>query len=136
MNTRLASAYIFAAALSVSALCSLSAASKNDTPVAFPVRTLTASKEGGEQIERGTTRSDVSWAMRYKSRQELSPDVWVFSGYHVDADLANASDCGTLVITFVHDKVADMKLVNESAATIIAANLKLSPSVRNVASNK
>ncbi len=134
MKTRLNSALILAATLSVSALVPLSAASNNDSPVSFPVKTLTASAQGGEQIELGTTRSDVSWAMRNKSRQELSPDVWVFSGYHADNDLANAQDCGTLVIRFAHDKVVDMQLVNKPAVTIIASNLKPVSSTRSIAS--
>ena len=136
MKTRINSVLILAATLSVSALTSLSAASNNDFPVAYPVNTLTASAQGGEQISRGTPRGDVSWAMRFKSRQELSPDIWVYSGYHADLDLANQQDCGTLVITFANNKVADMQLVNKSAITVIASNLKVGTPGRIVASNK
>jgi len=136
MNTRLPSVLILAAALSASALVSASTASNHDYPVAFSVSTLIASTQGGEQITRGTPRGDVAYAMRYKARQELSPDVWVYSGYHADLDLANQQDCGTLVITFAHDKVADIQLVNQSAAVIVAANLKVGSPARIVASAK
>lgn len=136
MKTRLNTVLILAATLSASALVTVSAASNNNSPVAFPVKTLTASVQGGEQIERGTSRGDVSYAMRFKSRQELSPDVWTYSGYHADLDLANQKDCGTLVITFAHDKVVDIQLVNQPAAAIIATNLKLGGSMRNIASSK
>lgn len=136
MKTRINSVLFLAATLSVSALVSLSAASNNSFPVAYPVYNLTASAQGGEQISRGTSRGDVAWAMRFKSRQELSPDIWVYSGYHADLDLANQQDCGTLVITFANNKVADMQLVNKPATVIIASNLKVGTPGRIVASSK
>jgi len=136
MNTRLDSALVIAAALSMSALLSLPAAAKQEFPAAFPVRTLTATSEGGEQIELGTSRVDVSWAMRGKRCQQLSPDVWVYSGYHADLDLANEQGCDTLIITFAHGQVASMRLVNKPAATIVANNLQRHSSTRNIASNE
>jgi hypothetical protein len=136
MKTRLNSVLILAAALSASALVSVSAASNNNLPVAFSVNTLTASAQGGEQISRGTSRGDVAYAMRLKARQELSPDVWVYSGYHADLDLANQQNCGTLVITFADNKVADIQLVNGPAAVIIASNLKVGTPSRVLASTK
>ena len=136
MKTRINSVLILAATLSVSALIPLSAASNNSSPAAFPVKTLTASVHGGEQIERGTPRGFVAWAMRLKSHEELTPDVWVYTGYHADLDQANQQDCGTLVITFANDKVVDLQLVNKPAAAFIAANLKNSQAIKNVASAK
>jgi hypothetical protein len=133
MKNNTVSVILLAAALSALALTPLSAASKIDVPVAFSVRTLTARSEGGDQIERGTPRADVLWAMRQKARQELSPDVWLYSGYRANLDLANKQDCTTLVITFANGKVVDLKLVNRPAAAAIAANLNHSSSVRNIA---
>lgn len=102
----------------------------------FSVRTLTATVEGGESIERGTTRADVSCAMRRKARQELSPNVWLFSGYRANLDLPNAQACQTVVVTFANDKVVNLQLVNKPAATVIAANLNRSSSMKNMASKK
>lgn len=121
MKTRITSVLIFAAALSTSAFSPLSAASKNDPLIAYPVSTLTVASSGYEQIARGATRGTVSRVMGSAYR-ELSPDVWVYHGYHADLDLANEQGCGTLIITFAEGKVADLKLVNKPAADKIAAN--------------
>jgi hypothetical protein len=136
MKSPTVSVILLAAALSVLALTPLSAASKNDFPVAFPVSALIATPQGGERIERGTTRADATWALRRMPHQELSPDVWVYPGYHANLDAANDHGCGTLMVTFANDKVVDLKLVNKPAAAVIAANLSRSSSVRNVASKK
>jgi hypothetical protein len=136
MKTPITSVLLLAAALSASALIPLSAAPKIELPVVFPVRALTATREGGEQIERGTTRADVSWAMRRKARQELSPNVWVYFGYRANLDLANAEACQIVIVTFANDEVVDLQLVNKPAVAVIAANLKPIPSVRNIAGNR
>lgn len=121
MKTRITSVLIFAAALSTSAFSPLSAASKNDSLIGFPVSTVTVASSGYEKIARGANRGTVSRVMGSPYR-ELSPDVWVYHGYHADLDLANEQGCGTLIITFAQGKVADLKLVNQSAADRIAAN--------------
>jgi len=136
MKNHTASIVLLAAALTVSALTPMSAAPKNDLPIAFSVHAFTAKYQGLDQIERGATRTDVSRAMRGQSRQELTPDVWIYSGYKAEISLANEHGCGTLIITFANDKVVDLKLVNKPAVAVIAANLKLSPAVRNIASKK
>lgn len=85
------------------------------------------------KIVRGMYRGDVSWATRYDSHEELSPDVWSFSDYHANLDLANDQNCKTLIITFADDKVVDLQLVNKPAVTAIAANLKFGSPARNLA---
>jgi hypothetical protein len=134
MNTRPVSTLILAAALSLSASIPLFAASKNDLPIAYSVNTVTVTSNGSMKIERGMYRGDVSWALRYKTHEELSPNVWVFSGYHANLDLANDQGCENLVVTFADDKVADLRLVNKTAAAAIAANLQRGSSARNLAS--
>jgi hypothetical protein len=134
MNTRPVSALILATALSVSASIPLFAASKNDLPVSINVRTLVATSGGGVQIERGMSRWDVSYAMRYNFREELSPDVWVYTGFRANVDSPAAQDCKTVVITFAHNRVSNLQLVNKPAVDVIAANLKLGSSATNVAS--
>ena len=134
MNTRSANALILAAVLSVSVSIPSFAASKNDSPIAYPVNTVTSTSNGCLKVVRGMDRGDVSWVMKYKSHEELSPDVWVFSGYHADNDLPNDQGCGTLVITFANDKVVNLQLVNKPAVAAIAANLRLGSPARNIAS--
>ena len=134
MKSPTASVILLAAALNVLALTPLSADSKYELPIMFSVRTLTATVEGGESIQRGTTRSYVSSTMRRKVRKELSPDVWVYPGYKANHDLANAQRCETLVITFADDKVIDLKLVNGPAVAAIAAYLDHSSPVKNITS--
>jgi hypothetical protein len=133
MNTRPVSALILAAALSVAASVPMSAASK-DAAVALPVQTVTVASNGNIKIERGMYRGDVSFAMKYKNREELSPNVWVYSGFHANSDAEIAQGCESVVITFANDKVVDLQLVNRPAATSIAANLRLGSSARNIAS--
>jgi hypothetical protein len=134
MKARPTSVLILAAALSASAFAPLFASSKNDSPRAYPIGVLTATSGGGVKIERGSSMGDVSFALRYRVRQELSPNVWAYTGFHANLDLANDQECGTVVITFVNGQVSDMRLVNKPAAAAIAANLKLGSSARNIAS--
>ncbi len=134
MKARPSSVLILAAALSASAFAPLFASSKNDSPLAYPISTLIATSNGDMKVVRGTSIGDVSFALRYNARQELSPNVWAYSGFHANLDLANDQECGTVVITFVNGQVSDMRLVNKPAAAAIAANLKLGASARNIAS--
>jgi len=54
--------------------------------------------------------------------------VWAYEGYWANSsDLPNKQGCDILVITFAHDRVIGMQLVNRQAAEIIASNLKLRP---------
>ena len=134
MKARPSSVLLLAAALSASAFAPLFASSKNDSPRAYPIGVLTAASNGDMKVVRGASMGDVSYALRYKVRQELSPNVWAYSGFHANLDLANDQECGTVVITFVNGQVSDMRLVNKPAVAAIAANLKLGSSARNIAS--
>ena len=136
MKNLTTSVVLLAAALCVSASTPLSADSKNQSPRGFSVRTLNVTPYVGEQIERGATRAYVARVMSGQSRQELTSDVWVYSGYHAELDAANEQGCGTMIITFANDKVVDLKLVNKRAVAVIAAKLNLSPAAKNIASKK
>ena len=137
MKNLTTSIVLLAAALIVSASTALSADSKNQSPRGFSVRSLNVTPyEVGEQIERGATRAYVARVMSGQSRQELTSDVWVYSGYHAELDAANEQGCGTMIITFANDKVVDLKLVNKRAVAVIIAKLKLSPAAKNIASKK
>jgi hypothetical protein len=130
MNARITSVLILAAALSATGFAS----SKSDSPRSYPIGTLVADSGGGAKIVRGATTGYVSYALRHMNREELSANVWAYSGFHANLDLANDQECGTVVITFVNGQVSDMRLVNKPAAAAIAANLKLGSSARNIAS--
>ena len=136
MKSPTASVILLAAALNVLALTPLSAASNNELPVMFPVSTLTATVEGGESIQRGTSRSSVLVAMRLKARRELSPNVWLYPGYKANLDLANAQRCETMVVTCADDKGIDLKLVHGPAVAAIAAYLDHSSPVKTITSTK
>ena len=127
MKTRITSVLILAAALSASALVSLSAASKNTAALAYSVDTLFV-KSSGYVIERGATRATVLFAMG-EPREELAPNVWTYSRYQANLDIANAQDCNTVVITFDQNRVADLKLVNKKTVSIFAADLKVNQSL-------
>ena len=114
MKIRLASLLLLAAALSAPVFAS----EKNDTAV--PVR---VSNVGG-YIERGAPRVAVFAHLGSPSRR-LSSDVWAYDGFRADVASVNERGCDTLIITFVDNQVADLKLVNRPAARSIAADLKL-----------
>jgi hypothetical protein len=125
MNTRTTSVLILAAALSASALIPLSAAptSPKADPMAFSVRTV---DQNGQSITRGASAVTVLRLLGAPHRK-LSSDTWVYFGYRADSDRANELQCGTLVLTVVRGQVSDIKLVNDHAAQLIAANVKVKP---------
>jgi hypothetical protein len=134
MNTRPVSALILAATLAVSASVPTSAASQAASPVAVPVQTVTVESNGNMKIVRGMDRGDVSYALKYKNRQELAPNVWVYTGFHANSEAAVVQGCQAVVITFANDKVVDLQLVNQPAVASIAANLKFGSSATSLAS--
>jgi hypothetical protein len=122
MKTRIASVFILAAALSTSAFVPLSAASKSNLPTGYSVGVINLSaSSGNEQIARGASQTAVRRFMGSPMR-ELSADVWAYRGFHANLDRANEEGCGTLIVTFTHGRVSDLKLVNQTAVGIIAAN--------------
>jgi len=134
MNSRPTSVLILAAALSASAFSPLFASPKNDVPIAYSVGTLIATSNANIKVMRGMARGDVSFAMKFKSCQQLTPDIWVYTGYHAE-NSALAIDQGLIVvITFSNDRVVDLQLVNKPAFAAIAANLKPGSPEKNLAS--
>jgi hypothetical protein len=128
MNARTISILLAAAALGTLAPAPLSGAPTNDRPVAYTVQTLVDSSDISVNIKRGAPREYVSWAMRYKTREELSPDVWAFFSS------ANDKGCANLIITFANGKVVAMQLVNKCALNALAASLRLGSPASNIAS--
>lgn len=123
MKTNIYSVLLLAAALSASALVPLSAASNKDPAIGFPVTTVKVN-QSQDEIRRGTPIMTVLRLMGTLN-QELTPDVWICHGFRADnLEMANEQGCDILVITFADGKVADLKLVNQRAAVVIASNLK------------
>jgi hypothetical protein len=129
MKNHTAFVLFLAAALSASVL---SAAPKNESPIAYSSVNISL---GGDQIERGAPRGRVRALMGYP-KQKLSGDVWLYQGFAADLPQANEQGCTTIIITFANNEVVDLKLVNDRAAAVIAANLKPIPSVRNISSKR
>jgi hypothetical protein len=131
MNTRLPSLLVLAAALSTSAL---SAHSKDTPAIAYAVSDVSSYYGGYEKVSLGSAKETVRCALG-APRQELSPDVWVYHNYHADPALPIEPGCDTVVITFARGKVSDIKLVNDHATKLIAANVTVQ-SVRMIAASK
>jgi hypothetical protein len=121
MNTRIPSVLILAAALSVSALIPLSAAPapQGSIPMAYSVSRVDVNRS--QSITRGATAWTVLRLLG-TPRQKLSSDTWVYYGYQADFQPANNQQCDTLILTVVRGEVSDIKLVNNRAATLIAAH--------------
>ncbi len=132
MNARIAS-IVIAAGLCLTAVSRSSAFTLDQVPFGFHVATVTANSNGGLKIIRGMDKSDVSWVMHYNRCEELSPDVWSYSGFRADLALANDKDCTILLVRFSEGKVVDLQLVNKPAVNVLAASLKAGASTRNLA---
>jgi hypothetical protein len=135
MNSHPTSVLILAAVLSASAFTPLFASPNSGVPIAYSVRTLISTSNGDIKVTRGMSREDVSFAMRFKAREQLTNDIWVYTGYHAEnSDQATDQSCGTVVITFSNDRVVDLQLVNRPAFAAIVASLKPGSSVKGLAS--
>jgi hypothetical protein len=124
MKTNIYSVLILAAALSVSALIPLSAAPAPQVSVPMAYSVSRVDVNSSQSIARGATAWTVLRLLG-NPRQKLSGDTWVYYGYQADFKPANDQQCGTLVLTVVRGEVTDIKLVNDRAAKVIAANGKV-----------
>jgi hypothetical protein len=123
MNTRYAS-IIFVAVLGLTAASRSPAFTLDQVPYGFHVGTVTATSNGSLKVVRGMDKSDVTWVMHYNKCEELSPDIWSYSGFRAQLDLANDMNCTILVVRFANNKVVDLQLVNRQAVNVIVAGLK------------
>ena len=123
MNTRIPSVLVIAAALSVSALIPLSAAPapQGSVPMAYSVSRVDINSS--QSITRGATAWTVLRLLG-TPRQKLASDTWIYYGYQADFKPANDQQCDMLILTVVRGEVSDIKLVNNNAATLIAAHVK------------
>jgi hypothetical protein len=123
MKPRSFSVLILAAALGVLALVPSSATAGNAPAVGYNVSDVRLPSDVYDFLVRGTSRAEVKRTMGQPSR-ELSPDIWLYSGYRPILARANEQGCNLLVVTFDHDTVVDLKFVNQSAVQVIVAALK------------
>ena len=132
MKTRLLSFLLLLAAAPSATV--LAKDSKNEPARTYPTPSITLhSSHGDDHVTVGDSREKVRLLMDCPNR-ELTRDVWLYHGFFADSKQANAQGCRSIIITFAGDKVVDLQLVNKPAAAAIAANLKLRPAIRNVAS--
>jgi hypothetical protein len=131
MKTLRSHLLVLVTTLSASALLPLSAAANDRVPRAYPVHNFTSAT--GDVITAGDTAATVRSILGHPLK-ELAPDVWTYRSYRANLDLANEQGCDTIVITFAHNKVIDMKLVNDRAIAVLAASSNAKPAQFYVAS--
>jgi len=131
MNTRTTSVLIcLAVLLGSTALSFASDAPKDASAIGYWASRINVTtwndlmdRSEDQAIVPGTGRSSVA-SILGQPAQELSPDVWVFDNCQPDDQEAHAKGCDILLVTFEHDRVANLKFVNQVAAEVIAAHLK------------
>ncbi len=131
MNTPITSLVLIAAAFSASAFSPLSAAPEHYRAIAYPVSSITVRR--GSPVVAGTTRDDVIARMGKPDRQ-LTPDLWVYTGYYSpDVRQVNADGCTALMVSFTYDFVQDLKFVNPGAVRVYASAAMPRPQPQSVA---
>ena len=124
MNTRSVSLLVLSAAFGLLAPRPLAAASASRLPVAVQIQSVVLVSNSGIRIERGADYGEVFFAMKYKNRERLARDVWVFHGFQAPAGHPAVKDCRSVVVTFANGRVADLQFVNRVAVTELAATLR------------
>jgi hypothetical protein len=131
MKTRLAALLLLAATLNAFAAAPSSPTALENIPCGYPVSKVNLTQNVA--IERGTSVMTVLRLLGTPSRK-LSPDVWVYPGYHPEVpDSPAARSCDSLIVTFGAGTVNDLKIVNLRATQVIAANLKRAATAVQVA---
>ncbi|HEX2852937.1 MAG TPA: hypothetical protein VHO24_06845 [Opitutaceae bacterium] len=121
MKTRIASLLVLAATLSTLAFAPAASAATNKAAYGFPISQVV--RFDNSEIARGTSEMTVLRLLG-SAPEKLSPNVWVYRGFHPKTDVTAGNDCNKLVVTFTDGKVSDLKIVNDSAVRVIAANAK------------
>lgn len=129
MKTRLVAVLSLVAAFAVSATASPRSPVEHD-PFGFNVSEIIQPND--QSITRGTPRMTVRRLMG-PAYEALSPDVWLYHGYHPNIAPGHERGCDTLVISFADDQVTDLKIVNARATAVIADYLKLRSAAVQVA---
>ena len=121
MKTRLVSTTTLIAVLSAFLNLSSAAVPGQFAPTAFSVRSVTQDHE--RIIERGNTA--VKLLQRLGSPQrKLDDDTWVYFNFRGSDARTAERGCTSLVVTLARNRVMSIKLVNDRALAILAANLE------------
>lgn len=83
-------------------------------------------------VEPGMPNFQVRRALGEPHRK-LDADTWIYERFSATDWKIDTGDCTTLVITFTQGLVSELRLVNDRAAKIIAANLEKAAAAKMVA---
>ena len=86
-------------------------------------------------IELGTSDFTVRRILGEPARR-LDASTWIYERFRALPEQPADDDRRTLVITFHSGRVADLKLVNPRAETVIAARLQTKPGARELVAAK
>ncbi len=124
MKTRILSSLALVAALGGFSAGPLSAAPEKSASKAYQVQAVT--RDGATVVKVGTAVSAVDRWLGMPDRK-ITNDVWAY--FHFSGALAEAKEagCSTLLLTIANGRVADIKLVNDRALSVIVAQLDMDP---------
>ena len=121
MKTRLLSPASLIAVLIACLSLPVTAAPGQIAPTAFSVRAVTQDHE--RIIERGNTAVRVLQRLGSPQRK-LDDDTWVYFNFRGSDARTAERGCTSLVVTLARNRVSSIKLVNDRALAILAANLE------------
>ncbi len=124
MNTRILSSLALVAALGGFSAVPLSAASEKPVSKAYQVQAVT--RDGATVVKVGTAVSTVARWLGMPDRK-ITHDVWAYFHFSGALEEAKEAGCSTLLLIIANGRVADIKLVNDRALTVIVAQLDIDP---------
>jgi hypothetical protein len=98
-----------------------SATPASNAAQAHPVKYV--ERFGNAVVAVGTPLSSVLASLGAPAHK-LAADVWAYSGFNAGLQQDRHDDCSTLLIRFQQGKVSEIKLVNDRAEKIVAAQLR------------
>jgi hypothetical protein len=120
MKSSVSSPLALTAILALSAFTPAFAAPAGKPAATHPVIMV---DHAGNNITRGTGISEVLRILGMPNRK-LTADVWAYANFSGGQAQHPKDDCGTLLLRFRHGRVSDIRLVNDRAEKIYAAQLR------------
>ena len=133
MKTRTSSLLLLAAALA--AFASISASAAVPETAARGYRVSNIERHNQPIVEHGTAEMTVRRLLGEPYRK-LSPEVWAYGRFAASDWKIETGDCTTLLVIFTNGKVTELKLVNDGAEKIYAAQLRAKPSNKSQVAGK
>ena len=122
MKIQLSSLILIAATLAASAFTPLSAAPITKPAIAY--RVSNTYPQNNPPVTHGSSRAAVLASMGQPA-WEITGDIWVYHRYHaIDLAQADRDGCDNILVTFIGNRVSDLKLANQSALELYAASPK------------